>query len=75
MKTLITTLAMTALIAGATSAKAWDQQATDDQMAYSLSKQAAGNFGAAYASATAPARIHAPRVKVPSQEDFQLQGR
>jgi hypothetical protein len=49
-------IAMAALLAGLTTAKAWDQQATDDQMDYELSQRAAqGGVGPnAYAFAPAP---------------------
>ena len=84
MKTLITTLAMTALIAGATSAKAWDQQATDAQMDNELNYGAAGYPGlfnpqprsGAYASARPSAHIHGIGGGFPAPEhDFQLEGR
>jgi hypothetical protein len=54
----LTLAAVIALMAGAKTAKAWDQQATDDQMSYELSYRAlqAGNAprhtpSGAYASA------------------------
>ena len=40
MKTIITLLTATTLIAGATSAMAFDRQATDDALSYANSVQA-----------------------------------
>ncbi len=50
MKTIITLLTTTMLVAGATSAMALDRQATDDAIGYA-SVQAAQGFGGAFASA------------------------
>jgi hypothetical protein len=59
-KAVLPAIAMAVLFAGLTTAKAWDQQATDDQMDYELSQQAAqGRVGPnAYGFAPAP-RGHA----------------
>jgi hypothetical protein len=66
MKTLMMAVALTASIAGATTAKAWDQQATGAEMDYELSRQATGNDGGAYASARVPGRVH---VRTPAISD------
>jgi hypothetical protein len=76
MKTIITLLTATTLIAGATNAMALDRQATDDALSYANSVQASRGFGGAYASAQVPGGdIRNSTVNVPSQEDFQLVGR
>jgi hypothetical protein len=68
MKTIITLLTTTMLVAGATNAMA-AQQGSDEAAGYALSQQA--GFGGAYASArtTGEARNSA------SHNDFQLDGR
>jgi hypothetical protein len=61
MKTIITVLATTMLIAGATNAMAFDRQATDDALSYALSQQAAHGFDGAFASvrnSTVPSHKH-----------------
>ena len=75
MKTIITLLTTTMLVAGATSAMAYDRQATDDALAYATSVQAAHGFGGAFASARAPGEVRNSTVQAPSQYDFQLDGR
>jgi hypothetical protein len=85
MKTIITLLTTTMLIAGATNAMAFDRQATDDALGYASTVQAARGAGGAYASARVPSGAYASArvpggairnstVNVPSQEDFQLVG-
>lgn len=74
MKTIITLLTATALVAGASSAMAYDRQATDDALGYAISQPSHG-FGGAYASARIPGEARNSTVSVPSQDDFQLQGR
>jgi O-glycosyl hydrolase len=86
MKTIITLLTTTMLVAGATNAMAFDRQATDDALGYAISQQqAAHGFGGAQASARVPRGAYASArvrggdirnstVNVPSQEDFQLVG-
>jgi len=76
-KALLTAATMTALIAGVTTANAWDRQATGAEMDYALSKQAAGqDFGSAYASVRVPGHIRTHNAVVPTGgSDFQLQGR
>jgi O-glycosyl hydrolase len=60
MKTIITLLTTTMLVAGATNAMAFDRQATDDALGYAISQQqAAHGFGGAQASARVPGRAHA----------------
>jgi len=71
MKTIITLLTATTLVAGATNAMAFDRQATDDALSYAISMQGSHGFGGAYASAN----VRNSTVTVPSQEDFQLVGR
>ena len=79
MKTIITLLTATVLIAGATGAIAADRQRSDDAINNDLSWQAARG---AYASARIPAGARAS-VRVPMQTrggfapggiDFQAQG-
>jgi len=73
--------AITAVMAGATTAKAWDQQATEAQMDNELSYRATQGNGysvilqypsGAYARANSPAHIRGIRAP---QRDFQLEGR
>jgi hypothetical protein len=71
MKTIITLLTTTMLVAGASSAMAFDRQATDDALSYA-SVQAAQGFGGA------ASRVHMNRVQAIAPtggRDFQLQGR
>jgi O-glycosyl hydrolase len=75
MKTILTLLTTTMLVAGATSAMAYDRQATDDALDNATSHQQARSFGGAFASARVPGKIHNSTFYVPSQDDFQLQGR
>ena len=74
--------AMTVL-AGASTAKAWDQQATEAQMDNELNHRAAGGYAysadsrhlsGAYASAHSPAPIRDFGAAFP-QRDYQLGGR
>ena len=71
-----------AVLAGANTAKAWDQQATEAQMDNEANYRGAGAYGhsvtphlsGAYASARSPA--HFRGIGVPtSGRDFQLGGR
>ena len=75
MKTIVTLLAATMLMAGASSAMAYDQQATDDALDTAISHQVSHSFGGAFASARIPGEVRNSTVSVPSQDDFQLQGR
>ena len=88
MKTIITLLTTTMLVAGASSAMAFDRQATDDALSYAISQQASHGFGGAassvrvptdaFASAQQPGRVHMNRVQAIAPtggRDFQLQGR
>ena len=75
MKTIITLLTATMLVAGASNAMAYDQQATDDALSNAISHQASHGFGGAFASARIPGEARNSTVNVPSQDDFQLQGR
>jgi hypothetical protein len=68
MKTLLTALTLTALIAGVSAANAADPQTTGVEIDYQLSKEMAGS--PAYASA----RVLGHTVSV-SNHDVQLQGR
>jgi hypothetical protein len=84
MKTMITLLTATVLVAGATVAMAADRQASDDAVNNNLSWQAARGFsgGGAYASARIPSGARAsarvpvePRFGIASGSfDFQTQG-
>jgi 2-methylcitrate dehydratase PrpD len=88
MKTIITLLTTTMLVAGASSAMAFDRQATDDALSYAISQQQASRgFGGAAASVRAPTnafasaqpgRVHMNRLQAVAPtggRDFQLQGR
>ena len=68
MKTFITALTLTTLIAGVTAANA-DQQATDAAVDYALSNQMTAP------SAYASARVPGHSIPRQSGSDFQLQGR
>ena len=86
MKTIITLLTTTMLVAGASGAMAFDRQATDDALSYA-SVQAAHGFGGAASSvrvptnafaSAQPGRVHMNRVQAIAPtggRDFQLQGR
>jgi hypothetical protein len=79
MKTIITLLTATVLVAGATGAMGADRQSSDDAANNNLSWQAARSFGggAAFASARIPSGAFAS-VRVPAETrtgiDFQAQG-
>jgi hypothetical protein len=87
MKTIITLLTTTMLVAGASSAMAFDRQATDDALSYAISQQAAHGFGGAASSvrvptnafaSAQPGRVHMNRIQAIAPtggRDFQLQGR
>jgi hypothetical protein len=72
MKTIITLLTSTVLVAGATNAMALDRQATDDAAGYAISQQAAHGFGGAFASARGAVRSAA---SIQNHDDVQLDGR
>jgi O-glycosyl hydrolase len=74
MKTIIALLTTTMLVAGATSAMAYDRQATDDALS-SASVQTSHGFGGAFASARVPGEARNSTVNAPTQDDFQLDGR
>jgi hypothetical protein len=73
MKTIMTLLTTTMLVAGATSAMAADRQATDDAAGYAISQQASHGFGGAYASARDAVR--GSSVVTQNRDDMQLVGR
>ena len=80
MKTIITLLTATVLVAGATGAMAADRQASDEAYNNNLSWQAARSGSGAYASARVPSGARAS-VQVqtrtgiaPRNIDFQAQG-
>jgi hypothetical protein len=79
----IVAIAAMAVLAGANTAKAWDQQATEAQMDNEDNYRAAGGYAyspssrhrsGAYARAHSPAHIRGFGGAVP-QRDFQLGGR
>jgi hypothetical protein len=72
MKTIITLLTTTVLVAGATNAMAFDRQGADDAAGYAISQQAAHGFGGAFASARVPGHV---RHGANAQGDFQMEGR
>lgn len=79
MKTLVTVLTLTTLIAGVATANA-QQQGSDEAAGYALSLRVAGP--AAYASARVPSAYASARVPAnyatvndTAGYDFQLQGR
>ena len=72
--------AMTAVTAGVSTARAWDQQATEAQMDNELNQRAAGGYAphlsGAYASAHSSAHFRGIGGAIPTrQRDFQLEGR
>ena len=69
MKTIITLLTATMLVAGATNAMALDRQATDEAAGHAISHPASHGINGAFASAR-----HSG-VNASSQNDFQLDGR
>lgn len=77
---MLAVAAMTAVMAGVNTAKAWDQQATEAQMDNELNYGAYGysansrHLSGAYASAHSPAHIRGFGAAAP-QRDFQLEGR
>jgi hypothetical protein len=78
MKTILTLLTATMLVAGATGAMAADRQSSDEAANNNLSWQADRGFsGGAFASARIPAGARAS-VSVPGETrtsiDFQAQG-
>jgi hypothetical protein len=77
MKTIITLLTATVLVAGVTGAMAADRQGSDEAANNNLSWQAARSFVGAFASARIPSGAFAS-VSVPVQArtgiDFQAQG-
>jgi hypothetical protein len=72
MKTIVTLLTTTMLIAGASAAMA-APQGSDEATGYALSVQANHGFGGAYASAREPGQVR--NSSVSSTHDFQLDGR
>jgi hypothetical protein len=74
MKTIIALLTTTVLVAGATTAMA-AEQGSNEAPGYELSLRAAQGFGGAYASARVPGQVHNGTFNIPTQSDFQLQGR
>ena len=75
MKTIVTLITTLMLVAGATSAMASNLQGSNEAPGYRLSEQqGARSLDDAYASARTPGEAHTT-VNVPSQNDFQLQGR
>ena len=77
MKTIIALLTTTVLVAGATTAMA-AEQGSNEAPGYALSLRMAkgsGSFDGAYASARVSGQVHNSTFNVPTQNDFQLQGR
>jgi hypothetical protein len=81
-RSIATVLAVAAIAvtAGMSTAKAWDQQATEAQMDDELNQRAAGAYSrhlsGPYASAHSPGRFRGIGVAIPpAQRDFQLEGR
>ena len=76
MKTIVTLLTATVLVAGVTGAMA-APQGSDEAAGYALSVQAAHGFGGqnlnAYASAREPGQVR--NSTVVTTHDFQLDGR
>jgi len=75
MKTIIALLTTTTLIAGASSAMAYDRQATDDALGYASTVQAAHSFRGPFASARGPGEVRNSTVNGPAAYDFQMDGR
>ena len=75
MKTIVTLVTTVMLVAGATGAMA-SEQGSDEAPGYQLSlQQAARNFGGAHASARIRGEVRNSTFNVPTQRDFQLDGR
>jgi hypothetical protein len=70
MKTIITLLTATVLVAGATGAMAVDRQANDEAPGYALSQRTTQGFDGAYASAPARGHVRNPTVETPRTLDF-----
>jgi hypothetical protein len=73
-------LALAAMTAGVSTARAWDQQATEAQMDNELNQRAAGGYArhpsGPYASAHSAGHFRGIGGAVPTrQRDFQLEGR
>jgi hypothetical protein len=72
----LTVAAILGLAAGASTAKAWDQQATDAGMSPELSHRAAQGVVPRHDSSGAHASAHSyQRGADSAQRDFQLEGR
>jgi len=77
---MLAVAAVTTVMAGVTTAKAWDQQATEAQMDNELNHGGYGysatsrHLSGPYASAHSPAHIRSFGAAAP-QRDFQLEGR
>ena len=72
MKTIITLLTTTVLVAGITGAFA-APQGSDEAAGYALGWQAGHGFGGAYASTREPGQVR--NSTVPAAHDVQLDGR
>jgi hypothetical protein len=73
MKTMIALLTTTVLVAGVATAMA-AEQGSDEAPGYALSLRMSRSSGP-YASARVPGRIRNSTFNVPTQHDFQLDGR
>jgi hypothetical protein len=73
MKTIIALLTTTMLVAGASSAMAYDRQATDDALGYVSTVQA--SHSGPFASARGPGEVRNSTVNAPAAYDFQMDGR
>ena len=74
MKTIVTLVTTVMLVAGATGAMA-SEQGSNEAPGYQLSlQQAARSFGGAHASVRT-GEVRNSMVNVPTQRDFQLDGR
>jgi hypothetical protein len=71
----MTVAAILGLAAGAKTAKAWDQQATDAAMSTELSHRAAQGFVPRHSSSGAYASAHSDQRGGGAQRDVQLEGR
>jgi len=73
MKTIITLLTATVLVAGATTAMAYDRQGSDEAAGNELSWKS-GAFGGAYGAARGHGGTHNSTIYVPAPYDFQAEG-
>ena len=75
MKTIVALLTTTVFVAGAATTAIAAPQGSNQAADYALSLQASQGLNGAYASAHTPRVVRNSTINVPTQSDFQLQGR